>query len=87
MSKATLTIASKNYGSWSLRGWLLCKMANLDFEEQHVGKSGIPLSVALRLGNVPVTRVENYCASGTEAFRGAVYAVAAGACDIALALG
>jgi acetyl-CoA C-acetyltransferase len=56
-------------------------------EEQHVGKSGIPLSVALRLGNVPVTRVENYCASGTEAFRGAVYAVAAGACDIALALG
>jgi glutathione S-transferase len=36
MSKAILTIASKNYGSWSLRGWLLCKMANLDFEEQHV---------------------------------------------------
>jgi glutathione S-transferase len=30
---ATLTIASKNYGSWSLRGWLLCKMAGLDFEE------------------------------------------------------
>ena len=37
MSKAVLTIASKNYGSWSLRGWLLCKMAKLDFEEQHVG--------------------------------------------------
>jgi glutathione S-transferase len=37
MSKAILTIASKNYGSWSLRGWLLCKMAGLDFEEQHVG--------------------------------------------------
>ena len=34
MSKATLTIASKNYGSWSLRGWLLCKMAGLDFEEK-----------------------------------------------------
>ena len=30
----TLTIASKNYGSWSLRGWLLCKMADLDFEEE-----------------------------------------------------
>src|SRR6476661_6052948 len=29
---ATLTIASKNYGSWSLRGWLLCKMAGLEFE-------------------------------------------------------
>jgi glutathione S-transferase len=36
MSKATLTIASKNYGSWSLRGWLLCKMAGLDFEERPV---------------------------------------------------
>ena len=33
-SKATLSIASKNYGSWSLRGWLLCKMAGLEFEEQ-----------------------------------------------------
>lgn len=33
MAKATLTISSKNYGAWSLRGWLLCKMAGLDFEE------------------------------------------------------
>jgi acetyl-CoA C-acetyltransferase len=53
----------------------------------NVGPSGVPLSVALRLPFIPVTRVENYCASGTEAFRGAAYAVAAGACDIALALG
>jgi glutathione S-transferase len=36
MSKAQLTIASKNYGSWSLRGWLLCKIAGLNFEEKHV---------------------------------------------------
>ena len=36
MSKAILTIVSKNYGSRSLRGWLLCKMANLDFVEQQV---------------------------------------------------
>ncbi|WP_204316901.1 hypothetical protein, partial [Klebsiella aerogenes] len=50
-------------------------------EEQHVGKSGVPLAVALRLGYIPVTRVENYCASGSEAFRGAAYAVASGACD------
>ena len=56
-------------------------------EEQHVGKSAMPLAVALRLPYIPVTRVENYCASGTEAFRGAVYAVASGAADIALALG
>jgi glutathione S-transferase len=37
MSNAILTIASKNYGSWSLRGWLLCKMAGIHFDEQHVG--------------------------------------------------
>ena len=56
-------------------------------EEVHVGKSGIPLAEALRLPYIPVTRVENYCASGTESFRGAVYAVASGAVDIALAAG
>jgi len=53
----------------------------------NVGSSAMPLSVALRLPNIPVTKVENMCATGTEAFRGAVYAVASGACDIALALG
>ena len=57
------------------------------FDEQNTGKSALPLSMALRLPNVPVTRVENLCATGTEALRGAVYAVAAGACDIALAVG
>jgi glutathione S-transferase len=36
MAKATLTISSKNYSSWSLRGWLLCRMAGLDFEETAV---------------------------------------------------
>jgi len=56
-------------------------------DEIGVGKGGTPLSTSLRLPNIPVTRVENFCASGSEAFRGAVYAVAAGACDIALALG
>ncbi|HEY2808234.1 MAG TPA: acetyl-CoA acetyltransferase [Steroidobacteraceae bacterium] len=57
------------------------------FDEQSTGKSALPLSLALRLPNIPVTRVENLCATGTEALRGAVYAVAAGACDIALAVG
>ncbi|NKK62115.1 glutathione S-transferase [Rhizobium leguminosarum bv. viciae] len=33
MSQAALTISSKNYSSWSLRGWLLCRMAGLDFAE------------------------------------------------------
>ncbi|MEX2481531.1 MAG: acetyl-CoA acetyltransferase [Gammaproteobacteria bacterium] len=59
----------------------------LFFQEQSAGKSALPLSMALRLPNIPVTRVENMCATGTEALRGAVYAVAAGACDVALALG
>ena len=57
------------------------------FDSINVGKSALPLSMTLRLPNIPVTRVENYCATGTEAFRGACYAVAAGAYDIALALG
>ena len=55
--------------------------------EVHTGQSALPCSITLRLPNIPVTRVENYCASGTEAFRGASYAVAAGASDIALAIG
>jgi len=57
------------------------------FDQINLGKSALPLSMALRLPNIPVTRVENYCATGSEAFRGAVYAVAAGACDFALAMG
>ena len=34
MATAVLTISSKNYSSWSLRGWLLCKMAGLEFHEE-----------------------------------------------------
>jgi acetyl-CoA C-acetyltransferase len=56
-------------------------------EEVSVGKGSPSMSVALRLPNIPVSRVENYCATGTEAFRGAVYGVASGAYDICLALG
>jgi acetyl-CoA C-acetyltransferase len=56
-------------------------------DEVNVGKSALPLSIALRLPMIPVTRVENYCATGTEAFRGACYAVASGAYDICFALG
>jgi acetyl-CoA C-acetyltransferase len=53
----------------------------------NVGNSAVPLSTALRLEGIPVSRVENMCATGTEALRGAAYAVAAGAVDIALAIG
>jgi acetyl-CoA C-acetyltransferase len=51
------------------------------------GMSGITLARPLQLRNKPVTRVENYCATGSEALRQAVYAVAAGAYDIAMAVG
>jgi len=56
-------------------------------EDVSFGRSGVPLARALKLKNIPVTRVENYCATGTEAIRGACYAVASGACDVALAVG
>lgn len=51
------------------------------------GRGGTPMGIALRLPNIGVTRVENFCAGGSEAIRAAAYAVAAGACDIAIALG
>ena len=57
------------------------------FEEVSLGKSALGTSLNLRLDYVPFTRVENFCASGTESFRGAVYAVASGAYDVCLALG
>src|SRR4051812_49551483 len=51
------------------------------------GMSGIPLARPLQLQGKPVTRVENYCASGSEALRQASYAVASGAYDVAMAIG
>jgi acetyl-CoA C-acetyltransferase len=51
------------------------------------GHTALSLSSPLKLQYIPVTRVENMCATGTEALRGAAYAVASGACDIALAVG
>ncbi|MEZ5709824.1 MAG: acetyl-CoA acetyltransferase [Blastomonas sp.] len=59
----------------------------LSMDEQNLGKSGLSASQSLRLPNIPVTRVENLCATGSEALRGAVYAVASGAVDIAMAIG
>ena len=49
--------------------------------------SGISLATPLRLSGKPVTRVENYCATGSEALRQACYAVASGAYDSAMAIG
>ncbi len=51
------------------------------------GMSGITLARPLQLQSKPVTRVENYCATGSEALRQAAYAVASGAYDVAMAVG
>jgi glutathione S-transferase len=49
MATAVLTIASKNYGAWSLRGWLLCKLAGLDFEEKQVATDDPSIKAELLL--------------------------------------
>jgi acetyl-CoA C-acetyltransferase len=51
------------------------------------GMSGITAAAPLKLDNKPVTRVENFCASGSEALRQAAYALASGAYDVAMAIG
>ena len=51
------------------------------------GASGLTLSRPLQINYKPVTRVENFCATGSEAFRNACYAVASGAYDVAMAIG
>jgi acetyl-CoA C-acetyltransferase len=51
------------------------------------GMSGITLARPLQLVDKPVTRVENFCATGSEALRQAAYAVASGAYDVAMAVG
>lgn len=52
-----------------------------------VGMGGLALAEPLKLHQIPITRVENWCATGHEAFRNACFGVAAGMYDIVLALG
>jgi len=49
--------------------------------------SGLGLAKAISVGDRPITRVENMCATGSEALRQAAYAVASGAYDVAMAVG
>jgi acetyl-CoA C-acetyltransferase len=51
------------------------------------GMSGLTLSRPLKIDYKPVSRLENFCATGSEAFRNACYAVASGAFDMAMAIG
>ena len=57
------------------------------YDDIGAGKSGLPMARALGLPDIGITRVENFCAGGTEAFRAAAFAIASGSVDIALAMG
>jgi glutathione S-transferase len=61
MSVATLTINSKNYGAWSLRGWLLCRMAGLKFTEHIVDSTepGVRAELLLLSPSILVPRLEH----------------------------
>ncbi len=65
MAQASLTISSKNYSSWSLRGWLLCKMAGLDFVERHVDPDDDAMRQELLLLS-PSVRVPRLSHDGVE---------------------
>jgi acetyl-CoA C-acetyltransferase len=72
-------IASAGVGLADIDAFWLGTMAS--------GVSGITLSKPLKLDYKPVSRLENFCATGSEAFRNACYAVASGAYDLAMAIG
>ncbi|MCW5830639.1 MAG: acetyl-CoA acetyltransferase [Deltaproteobacteria bacterium] len=57
------------------------------FGTMNSGRAALPLSQSLKLDYIPITRVENMCATGSEAFRNACYAVASGAYDLVMAIG
>ena len=63
-SRAILTISSKTYSAWSLRGWLLCQLAALDVEEQRVERSAADRAELLLLSpSVLVPRLTHEGAS------------------------
>jgi acetyl-CoA C-acetyltransferase len=76
---ATETLASAGVAKDDVDAYWLGTMAS--------GLSGMTLAKPLKLGTKPVSRLENMCATGSEAFRNACYAVAAGAYDMAMAIG
>src|ERR1700712_86869 len=49
MAKAVLTISSKNYGAWALRGWLMTKLAGLDFTEKVIPPDGPAMKAEMLL--------------------------------------
>jgi glutathione S-transferase len=63
MDRATLTISSKTYSAWSLRGWLLCQLAGLEVEEKHVVNDAANRAELLLLSSVLVPRLTHEGAS------------------------
>ncbi len=49
MAKAVLTISSKNYSSWALRGWLICRFSGLDFREKVISANDPSIRAELLL--------------------------------------
>lgn len=65
MSRATLTVTSKRYGAWSLRGWLLCQLAGLEVDEVLL-PSDDPLARAELLLLAPSFRVPSLAHDGVR---------------------
>lgn len=63
MARAVLTISSKNYSSWSLRGWLLCQLAGLEVEEKTVSIEANRAELLLLAPSVLVPRLNHDGAS------------------------
>jgi glutathione S-transferase len=65
MAKAVLTISSKNYSSWSLRGWLLAKFAGLEFDEHKVSPDdpSVRAEILLLSSSILVPRLDHEGAS------------------------
>jgi acetyl-CoA C-acetyltransferase len=76
---AEAACASAGVDKWDMDAFWLGMAAS--------GSSGIVLASALKVTGKPVTRVENFCATGSEALRQAAYALASGAYDIVMAIG
>ncbi len=79
VDSVTDAIADANVKLNDVDAWWLGTMAS--------GNSGITLAKPLKLDYKPVSRLENFCATGSEAFRNACYAVASGAYDLVGAVG
>lgn len=65
MADATLTISSRNYSSWSLRGWLLCHYAGLAVEEELLSSEDPETRAELLLLS-PSVRVPRLSHAGVE---------------------